>query len=111
LWHRKARDEGRDRGLREGERAPVKLTRSRRDAAQAWCEIAKALASSTDVEDRKLAQSIVQYARFLPGVRYKPPEQQAQRDLPVMEGDRSTTRELERTAPAVQRQRDIDWGR
>jgi hypothetical protein len=111
LWHRKARDDGRERGRREGEQAPVKLTRSRRDAAQAWCEIAKALASSTDVEDRKLAQSIVQYARHLPGVRYKPPEQQAQRELPVMERDRARAREVERAAPAVQRQRDIDWGR
>jgi hypothetical protein len=111
LWHRKARDDGRDRGPREDEWAPAKLTRSRRDAARAWCEIAKALASSSDVEDRKLAQSIVQYARHLPGVRYKPPEQQAQRELPVMERDRARARELERTAPAVQRQRDIDWGR
>jgi hypothetical protein len=110
-WHRKARDEGRDRGPREGEQAPVKLTRSRRDAVQAWCEIAKALASSADVDDRKLAQSIVQYARHLPGVRYKPPEQQAQRELPVMERDRARAREVDRTAPTVQRQRDIDWGR
>ena len=40
LWHRKARNEGRDHGPREGEQGHVKLTRSRRDAAQAWCEIA-----------------------------------------------------------------------
>jgi hypothetical protein len=73
LWQRKARDKGCDHGPREGEQAPVKLTRSRRDAAQAWCEIAKALVSSPDAEDRELAQSIVQYARHLPGVRYKPP--------------------------------------
>jgi hypothetical protein len=33
LWHRKARDEGRAPVPREGEQAPVKLTRSRRDAA------------------------------------------------------------------------------
>jgi type IV secretory pathway VirD2 relaxase len=33
LWRRKARDEGRDRGPREGEQAPAELTRSRRDAA------------------------------------------------------------------------------
>jgi hypothetical protein len=111
LWHRKARDDGRERGPHEGELAPVKVTRSRRDAAQAWCEIAKALASSPEADDRKLAQSIVQYARHLPGVRYKPPEPQAQRELPVMERDRARTREVERTAPAVQRQRDIDWGR
>ena len=113
LWHRKARDQGRDHGPREGEQAPVKLTRARRDAAQAWCELAKALASSPEAEDRELAESIVQYARHLPGVRYKPPEQQPQRELPQMEQARVRAREPERTAPApeVQRQRDIDWGR
>jgi len=58
LWHRKARDDGRPFGPREGEQAAVKLTRSRRDAALAWCEIAKALTSSDDVEDRKLGQSV-----------------------------------------------------
>jgi hypothetical protein len=108
LWHRKARDEGRDRGPREGEQAPVKLTRSRRDAAQAWCEIAKALAASPEADDRRLAQSIVQYARHLPGVRYKPPEQQAQRELPSMERDRARTRGVERAAPMPAVQRNID---
>lgn len=105
LWHRNARHEGRDRGSREGEQAPVKLTRSRRDAAQAWCEIAKALASSADVEDRKLAQSIVQYARHLPGVRYKPPAQEAQRELPMMERGREKTRDVARTTPTPTVQR------
>jgi hypothetical protein len=105
LWRRKARDEGRNRGPHEGEQAPVKLTRSRREAAQAWCELAKALASSTDVEDRKLAQSIVQYARHLPGVRYKPPEQEAQRELPTMERGRERTRDVARTTPAPTLQR------
>jgi hypothetical protein len=99
LWRRKARDEGREHGPREGEQAPVKLTRSRRDAAQAWCEIAKALASSPDTEDRKLAQSIVQYARHLPGVRYKPPEQEAHRELPTMERGTERTRDVARTVP------------
>jgi relaxase-like protein len=113
LWHRKARGEGRDIGPREGEQGPVKLTRSRRDAAQVWCEIAKALASSTDVDDRRLAQSIVQYARFLPGVRYKPPEQQAQRELPTMERSRAGTRDVARgtSTPAMQRKPDIERGR
>ena len=105
LWHRKARDDGRERGPREGEQAPVKLTRSRRDAALAWCEIAKALASSTDVEDRKLAQSIVQYARHLPGVRYTSPAQDAQRELPMMERGRETTRDIARTTPTPTVQR------
>jgi transposase len=105
LWHRKARDEGRDLKQREGEKAPVKLTHSRRDAAQAWCEIAKALASSPEAEDRKLAQSIVQYARHLPGVRYKPPQQEAQRELPTMERGRERTRDAARTAPTQTVQR------
>jgi Relaxase/Mobilisation nuclease domain len=105
LWHRKARDDGRERGPREGEQAPVKLTRSRRDAAQAWCEIAKALASSSEAEDRKLAQSIVQYARHLPGVRYKAPEQDAQRELPTMERGRERTRDAARTMATTTAQR------
>jgi hypothetical protein len=92
----------------EGEQASVKLTRARRDATQAWCEIAKALASSPDTEDHKLAQSIAQYARHLPGVRYKPPEQQTQRELPSMERDRARTRDVERTAPTRAVQRNID---
>jgi len=97
LWHRKARDQGRIAGPREGEQAPVKLTRSRRDAAQAWCEIAKALASSDDMEDRQLGQSIVNYARWLPGVRYKAPEQRAQRELPAVQRIRGSPRVPTRT--------------
>ena len=107
LWHRKARDEGRDHGPREGEQGPVKLTRLRRDAAQAWCEIAKALASSEDVADRQLSQSIVNYARWLPGVRYKPQEQQAQRDLAGMERSRSASREPTRFNAAMAPQQRV----
>jgi len=112
LWHRKARDEGRERGPREGEQAPVKLTRSRRDAAQAWCGIAKALASSPDTEDRKLAESIAQYARHLPGVRYTAPQQQAQRELPSMKRGRAVMRD-ERAVPTpvAPRKVEIDRGR
>jgi hypothetical protein len=87
LWHRKVREQGRLFGAREGEQAPVKLTRSRRDVAQAWCEIAKVLASSDDVEDRKLGQSIVNFARWLPGVEHgrgspRPPRTDPARTLP-----------------------------
>ena len=103
LWHRKARGSGRILGPREAEQAPVKLTRSRRDAALAWCEIAKALASSDDLGDRQLGQSIVNYARWLPGVRYRSPEPQAQRELPGVEegqgGPRPPRTEPARTVP------------
>ena len=100
-----AQGQGRRAPLRaaRGEQTPVKLTPSRRHAAQAWCEIAKALASSDDVEDRELGRSIVNYARWLPGVRYKPPEQQPQRELPGVERGRQSPREphtdLARTLP------------
>ena len=97
LWQRKARDKDRgeahdrrrDTAHGKNEEAAPKLTRSRRDAARAWCEIAKALASSVDPDDRRLAASIVQYARSLPGVRFIPAERQAQRELPTMERGRA----------------------
>jgi hypothetical protein len=83
LWQRKAYDGG--RGGNRGGYEDSKLTPARRHAAQAWCEIAKALASSEDVADRELGRSVVNYARWLPGVRYKPPEKQPQRELPGLE--------------------------
>ncbi|MDB5956068.1 relaxase/mobilization nuclease domain-containing protein [Ramlibacter sp.] len=83
LWERKAREQGRVGEHRRS--AEAKLTPARRDAAQAWCEIAKALASSDDLADRELGRSVVNYARWLPGVRYNPPEKQPQRELPGLE--------------------------
>ncbi len=83
LWERKAYDDGRT-VKRAGTTNP-KLTPARRHAAQAWCEIAKALASSEDMADRELGRSVVNYARWLPGVRYRPPEKQPQRELPGLE--------------------------
>jgi hypothetical protein len=83
LWERKAYDDGRT--ARRAGTTDAKLTPARRHAAQAWCEIAKALASSEDVADRELGRSVVNYARWLPGVRYKPPEKQPQRELPGLE--------------------------
>ena len=83
LWQREAYDAG--RAGRRGGFTDAKLTPARRHAAQAWCEIAKALASSDDSVDRQLGQSVVNYARWLPGVRYKPPEKQPQRELPGLE--------------------------
>ena len=82
LWQRKAREQGR---ATETGSSETKLTPSRRHAAQAWCEIAKALASSDEPADRELGRAVVDYARWLPGVRYKPPEKQPQRDLPGLE--------------------------
>lgn len=82
LWQRKAREQGR---ATESGSTETKLTLSRRHTAQAWCEIAKALASSEEMADRELGRAVVDYARWLPGVRYKPPENQPQRELPGLE--------------------------
>ena len=98
-------------GVGEGEQAPVKLTHSRHEAAQAWCEIAKALASSHDLEDRQLSQSVVNYARWLPGMRYKPPERQAQRELAGMERSRSGSREPTRQMSPQRTAREPDLER
>ena len=99
LWQRKARAYGhsRDRGA---DAAGAKLTPSRRQAAQAWCEIAKALASSDDKADRELGRSVVDYARWLPGVRYKGPDKQPQRELP---GFDRTPPQRTRTGPTWER--------
>jgi Relaxase/Mobilisation nuclease domain len=101
LWERKAYDDWRI-GNRGGP-AGAKLTPARRNAAQAWCEIAKALASSDDISDRELGRSVVDYARWLPGVRYRPPEKQPQRELPGL--SRTLNRSPERT------QGGPDWER
>jgi hypothetical protein len=83
LWQRKAYDDG--RADKRSGHTEAKLTPPRRHAAQAWCEIAKALASSDDLADRELGRTVVNYVRWLPGVKYKPPEKQPQRELPGLE--------------------------
>ncbi len=81
LWQIKARERGQGVGpTSDGD--GVKLTPGRRQAAQAWCEIANALASSNDAADRELSRWVIDYARRLPGVRSRRPEQVAQRTLP-----------------------------
>lgn len=80
LWQRMAYSDG--RGSNRGGYTGAKLTPTRRNAAQAGCEIAKALASSDDMADRELGRSVVNYARWLPGVRVKAPEKQPQHELP-----------------------------
>ena len=83
IGQRKAREQG--RGVETGPGEAIGLSPARRQAAVAWCEIAKALASSDDPADRRLSQSVVNFARWLPGVRFKPNEKQPQRELSGLE--------------------------
>ncbi|MGY0193520.1 relaxase/mobilization nuclease domain-containing protein [Leptothrix sp. BB-4] len=80
LWQIKARERGAS-GDSQASGGEEKLTPSRRQVAKAWCEIANALASSNDAADRELSRLVVDYARHLPGVRYKSPEQVARQAL------------------------------
>ncbi|HRD97668.1 MAG TPA: hypothetical protein PLA97_14855 [Rubrivivax sp.] len=65
----------------------MQLTPARRQVAVAWCEIAKALASSDEPADRRLGKSVVKLACScgLPGVRFKPNDKQPRRELPGLE--------------------------
>jgi hypothetical protein len=101
LWQRKAYDDG--RGSNRGGYTDAKLTPTRRNAAQAWCEIAKALASSDDMADRELGRSAVNYARWLPGVRVKAPEKHPQRELPGMSKTLDRAPERTRSGPELER--------
>jgi hypothetical protein len=101
LWQRKAYEDG--RAGKRGGYADAKLTPARRNAAQAWCEIAKALASSDDRADRELGRSVVNYARWLPGVRVKAPEKQPQRELPGMSQLLDRAPERTRSGPEWER--------
>ncbi|MDP4300940.1 relaxase/mobilization nuclease domain-containing protein [Leptothrix discophora] len=98
LWQIKARERG-EGGASPSEGDNVKLTPSRRQVALAWVEIANALATSDDAGDRELARLVVGYARHLPGVRSKSPEQAAQRTLPGVSrgGDRAPAPSTGRT--------------
>ena len=65
VWERKT---GRARADRSA-RAEALPSGIRRQALQAWAEIMRALASSPEVSDRKLAQSINQYLGRMPTVQ------------------------------------------
>jgi hypothetical protein len=101
LWQRKAYDgvRGRDRGGR----TDAKLTLARFQAAQAWLEIAKALSTSDDIADRERGQSVVNYMRWLPGVRVKPPERQPKRAFPGMSKTLDRAPERTRSGPELER--------
>ena len=66
LWRIKAADDGRLRTGRPQTKASPKALANRTEAVQAWREIARALATSSDRADRDLAASIATYLRDMP---------------------------------------------
>ena len=63
LWRVKARQDGRLLKTRSGRKSGQGVLASRSQAAEAWRQIAGALATSTDPKDRQLAGSISRFAR------------------------------------------------
>jgi hypothetical protein len=66
LWRLKAADGGRSVGAPPGRRSNATESPNRREAAQAWREIAVALSASAAIEDQRLAASI---GMFVAGLR------------------------------------------
>ena len=63
LWRTKARQEGRLRTARSGARGGPLAETIRKEAAAAWMQLARALNSSADESDRRLARSIFDFRR------------------------------------------------
>jgi hypothetical protein len=70
LWRIKAREEGRLRKHQSSDRRPPAQTAS----VQAWTEIARALAASTEKADRDLAQAVAKFVRDIPSLNAPSPE-------------------------------------
>jgi Relaxase/Mobilisation nuclease domain len=90
---------------REGRSAKAEALPSgiRRQALQAWAEIMRALATSPEVSDRKLAQSINQYLRRMPAVQAIVREHTKQRELPGMSRSTVQTPSQQRRGPEIER--------
>ena len=80
VWERKTAP---PRAARQAE-AQALPSGIRKQALQGWFEIMRALASSSEASDRKLAHSINQYLGHLPAVQAIARQQRQQRDLPDM---------------------------
>jgi len=65
LWRIKAREDGRLRTSRPSTQPSGHARSARADAVEAWTELGRALAASTDKADRDLARSIATFVREL----------------------------------------------
>jgi hypothetical protein len=75
LWRVKAQEHGTLHKPRPVQRSPVSVEEGRRNAIEAWGELAKALATSPEKVDRELAIDVVRYV----GEQFRPPELQKDR--------------------------------
>ena len=108
LWQINAKREGRLHTSQPQNRAGKAAMGNRKDALNAWIQIARALEGSNVGADRELAKQIVGFLRSTPVMQLaKPSPQQAQR--PGIEQDRNSR---QRQLPIVERSRPgPDWER
>jgi hypothetical protein len=66
LWRLKARQDGRLRTTRPGSKATAAAQATRAQAIEAWMHVGRALASSADEEDRKLAGAVAAFIKEMP---------------------------------------------
>jgi hypothetical protein len=66
LWCIKAREDGRLRTSRPSTKSSVHARSTRAEAVEAWMEVGRALATSTDKADRDLARSIATFIQEMP---------------------------------------------
>jgi hypothetical protein len=70
LWRVKAREDGRLRNSRPSAKSSAQARATRAEAAEAWMQVGRALASSGDSADRDLARSIATFIKELPSTRF-----------------------------------------
>ena len=66
LWRIKAREDGRLRTSRPSTKSSAHARSTRAEAVEAWMEVGRALATSTDKADRELARSIASFIQEMP---------------------------------------------
>lgn len=105
LWRIKAAEAGRSTSVREHSKSSPAAARSRKEAAEAWNNIARGLASSDDPADRALAQRVEQYVRSMPFVRTRDVTLDKVQARPELTVDRGPSREVVQTPRTQERGR------
>ena len=105
LWRIKATEAGRSTSARESSKSSPASERSRRQALEAWANIALGLADSDVPGDRDMAQSVEQYVRTIPFVRTRGLVADEAPVRPEVTADRGPSREVVPTPRSRERGR------
>lgn len=77
LWRLKARQDGRLQTTRPGSKASAAAKATRAQAVEAWMHVGRALATSGDADDRKLAGAIAAFIKEMPTSQAAVPQRAA----------------------------------